>query len=742
MNDNRRPSQGMAESIQTTFTEHPSMGTTVRAVRHRIENDTNGPIRIDGTDIYSRPTFNGTGQYYQNVSQMVDDSSNTSKQSFSAKRDFFEQRVKPSSSSNYDTPPRQTTSTVTPPSPSSPPRQIITTITTTTSPSVEQLLNEATELQKLANIDPKSKKQDTRTPLIIERSEQYQVFLDPTNHEVHRTPSVARVSVVPPTRIGQTTDVDQTQMKIDRVADDHQAIHHLTRALQEHNINTMNDFKRLPSQTTPILVNTTTTTTTTTTATPPETIASSTANQNNPNQYFVVDALLNNPVTPSNEKKRLNLQARLDTIVSNVRNSNFKNLFRQSSRQKKNDDDVSNNPLSSSAGTTSVGISAQPLTTSSQITKKSKKSQKKGKSTSSTTPTEYYVIDAILGTPITQNLPESLKMKYKNIFPSTTNQTTGVVSKTTPTTPSTPPGPNKPRILYRYLDERGNVLKISAVPPSQLHESIPSSATVISTSNNDVVRRVITDRIARFPTTAISADQLASINREKSPHSRSIPVEITTRGNPNRTASQPPRSDSCSSPYPIQLSLLPHTYQSEDPLKQRRIVGYDTDSTISEPTLASRTFDQRTRSANRSPDEFRRTISPDFCVTGMTRNYIEVFRDGENKPSETYSVPFTSSLSTSPTFAQRYSRFDQYQNEQRTPSFRQTTLTSPTMTNPINQDSPILSNDSTFSSKPFDYRPLRSKLQRDLQNFSALLVDESDPPASSTATVTKKIDLI
>ncbi|CAF5127984.1 unnamed protein product, partial [Rotaria socialis] len=33
-----------------------------------------------------------------------------------------------------------------------------------------------------------------------------------------------------------------------------------------------------------------------------------------------------------------------------------------------------------------------------------------------------------------------------------------------------PPGSSTPRIVYRYMDDQGNVLKLSSTPPSKLRE--------------------------------------------------------------------------------------------------------------------------------------------------------------------------------------------------------------------------------------------------------------------------------
>lgn len=736
MNDNRGLNQGSQEPVPRTFTNQqssievpvrtqplpPSMGTTVRAVKHRVDGDTMGPIRIEGKDIYAQPSQSVTGgNHYQNLRQVLDDSANPSTQSFTAKREFFEERSKPATS-NYDAPPRQL-----------PAQKIITTITTTTGPSVDRVLEEAAELQKLAN-DPNVPKTDSRTPVIIERSEQYQVFLDDSNHEVRRTPSVSRVSIVPVTKTGHATELDHTTSQANRVVDDHQAIHHLTRALQEHNINTVNDYKRLPNQAPPILVNTRTTTTTTTT-----TAGTMPGAGTNGNEFAVIDALAANPVGTTNVKQNLSLQARLSNIVSSLQNSDYVNFLRQSSKKNKQKKDVATETVERIVDTPltnrfepRIGITANPIPSRPVITGQ--------ETTNPSQPTKFEVIDAILGSPITPRLPAAYTAKYKSSsplspYPSQSSSSNPAYSPA-PSSPLSTGRPTyqtsaSPRILYRYLDEQGRVLKITPVPPSALRETVPAT--------------VPTQPLQK---TSITTSTESTTNRDYAvPYS--IPVSIGG-AKPSRTTSQPARPDSSSSPYPIKLSILPHTYQSDDQLRRRPHPGYDTDSTTSEPTLGFQSYDQGGNVSSTSPREYPfpsprdidRAGTPDYAVPGVTRNYIEVFRDGETRPSEIYSLPInTPSVGAT----HRNSRFDQYQREQSDRSAASPTInlqydnTLPSSYNanrsPIqtHRDSPANPDDSGHSPASFNYRPLRTKLEREQKITSNLLVDDWEYPSVSTS---------
>ena len=483
----------------------PVMGTSARAVKHRIEKE-NTPIRLEGTDTVNqnypsvRPTENDqqtTEQ--QSVSLASTEASIESQQSFNAKRDFFEERLKNSSMATYDSPPRQTLPSA---------QQIITTITTTTtslnntdghdrtssssneSPSVDHVLEQAVELQRLSQATTTSNTSKAPSPeaVIIERTEQYQVFLDAANHEIRRTPSVSRTTLVPITKAGHATDLDEAQAQVERLTDDHQAIQQLTRALHEHTQATNKEYKRLPS--TPKTIeqiqiplaaagpegaSAVTTTTSAATTTSP---------------FSVIDALINNPLGTNNDRSNSLSQTRYQDIISNVRNPEWIHSLKESTPKGKKDE-KSKKPkkekkpkeekpkekkpakekakkekkskdkkkqekqeeeqvLQTTHLTTTTEQQSSPstepvVTTSSEQTplidpkdKKKEKTKKSKKSKVSSKDIDYQVIDAIIGSPITSRLPEPYLNKYKVSPPlPTSTLVLETLGKTTEKTSST-----------------------------------------------------------------------------------------------------------------------------------------------------------------------------------------------------------------------------------------------------------------------------------------------------------------
>ncbi|CAF3093120.1 unnamed protein product [Rotaria socialis] len=469
-------------SATRTYTP-PLMGTSARAAKRRVDSDS-GPIRIEGTDTYNQQLQH----HYQNVRQILEDqqqnqdelhSSNVdmppeSRQSFSAKRDFFEQRFK-TPPPTYDSPPRQQQA-----------QKIVTTITTTTttaaatptgptynvqdrtssssneSPSVDRVLEQAVELQKMSNIN--AIKNESQAPLIIERTEEYQVFLDSSNHEVRRTPSTSRTSIVQLTKTGHATDLDQAQAQVESLTDDHQAIQHLTRVLQEHNVSTINEYKRSPSQTNqnPIALSL---------------LSSPNILVDRPNlpitsDYTVIDALVNNPLGTMNDNYNNMLNKRCNEIMTNLRNPEYLNTLKQTtttttttaaiakdskkkSKEKKpkekklkeqnsrenekeskrktslTDDNIERATVRSHITTAEVlqAKTVEPMTAatlSEQVPlidpkekKKQDKEKKKAlkvKSKSKSKSENYQAIDAIISSPISIRLPDSYLTKY-NVSP-------------------------------------------------------------------------------------------------------------------------------------------------------------------------------------------------------------------------------------------------------------------------------------------------------------------------------------
>ena len=187
---------------------------------------------------------------------------------------------------------------------------------------MDRVLEQAVELQKLSSIN--STKTDTQLPYVIERTEQYQVFLDSANHEVRRTPSISRTSIIPITKTGHATDLDQAQAKIERTTDDHQAIQNLTRVLQEHNVATINEYKRLPSQTHP-----------TESSSSFPTVLQDRTNLSVKSTYSVIDALLNNPLGTVDDKYNQLINLRSNDILTNLRDPEYLTSLKQPTKTSK-----------------------------------------------------------------------------------------------------------------------------------------------------------------------------------------------------------------------------------------------------------------------------------------------------------------------------------------------------------------------------------------------------------------------
>lgn len=865
MSNQRNPTVTYTTLSQTRTQSPPLMGTSARAAKRRMDGDTGLPMRVDGTDTYNQQLQH----HYQNVRQILDEQkqqqqqqqnkqSNELKQTSSIKQDISEQQSK-STPLTYDSPPRE----------QQPAQKIITTITTTTtttgkspirsqtsSPlndslnSTDRLLEQAAELQKTTNINPI--KNDSSQPLVIERTEQYQVFFDPTKPEIRRTPSI------PKTKTSHSTDLDQAQTHVDQFLDDHQAIQQLTRVLQEHNTTTLNEYKRLPSQTNSILINTTTTTTTTI---PSNIILVDRTNQPSTNEFTVIDALLSNPLGTNNNKQNNTIHVRYNDILTNLRNSEYVNTLKQSIEKKKSSLENEKTPLLSS---------------------KEKKKQNKKKSKQLSENKNYEVIDALINNPIIVQVPNSLLNKYQlkpvtyqlsstslitnrdnNILlsqqldtkaktetvhdlvkvvnelqlhhpaaPTTSsNRTTNelqqsikpisenqnfpiyatVKSNHQSQTSSTSTEPIKPRIIYRYMDEQGNILKISQSSPSDLRITAPvesqekvnqniepqnfhSRHIVVNNGNQHFIsereQRTTGQIESKFPTTITRND--LELKDKRIPKLTEQPLSTTARTIPilierehtirspfqeqpllqqqqqQHTSYQPNQSN-------VQLSWLPLSYQLDQPLLSGGTAGYDTDSSTSEPSTTYRPYDFAPIDTNyRYPNRplfqnihhhhkpspihpyhhtsshlpyANRNISPDSHGNSISRNYIEIFRDGETKPSVVYSLPYNEMNSSN----QRHSRYDQYHTEKS----RKTHVSSPSPHTKHERTIPSLSSYGPYSphtlqssphhdqihfdnyirpSKSFDYRPLRTKLEREYKITPSLLVDEWEHPNDTIST--------
>jgi hypothetical protein len=370
--------------------------------------------------------------------------------------------------------------------------------------------------------------------------------------------------------------------------------------------------------------------------------------------------------------------------------------------------------------------------------------------------------------------------------------------------------PIKPRIIYRYMDEQGRILKISSTPPSQLREqpaqqqySFRNTEPPYFYGRHNAIdddrrhplpqyeQRTTWQGESKLPTTVTREDlelrdkRIPQLSEQSIPSSRTVPVSVDherSSKNSSRTYHYPNQQN-------VKLAWLPLSYQSEQQYMPSGTAGYDTDSTISERSATYRPYEyppveNHYRYSNRpiyndyyynNPPYYPpppplpysgRGISPEYG--GLSRNYIEVFRGGdfrEKKPSEIYSLPLNEHIRTSPISPSnsRHSRYDQYQSERygtssnrnNIPSSQQNYYYSNSLPNSRYQNIPPSTvNTSAYythrsphhhhravqgsphpehknyirQSKSFDYRPLRTKLQREYKITPNLLVDEWDYP--------------
>jgi hypothetical protein len=841
VNDHLNPIITSPTLSPTRTYSSPLMGTSARAAKRRMDGDS-GPIRIEGTDIYNQQLQH----HYQNVRQVLQEQQpnnnnnnnqiHESRPPIQSQRDIFEQKFR-SPSFTYDLPPHE----------HRPAQKIITTITTTTTKSptmrhqsntslneqsspVDRLLEHAAELQKLSNPNSPNRNES----FVFERKEQCQVFVDPVNNEIRST------TTLPITKFGHATDLDEAQSQVDRFVDDHQAIQNLTRALQEHNTTTtITDYKRLPTQASPILINTTTTTT----ATIPSNIIL--PDQPIKSEFTVIDALLDNPLGTNNNKQNTRLHTRFNNILSNLRNSEYVNMLKQSTakvtKKKK-----AKKPARGSSKTALVDKETQiteamidpTLVDTDQspiLTAKEKKRRKKNKPKN----IDYQVLDAVLGSPISLRLPESYVKKYKlrpaisltrslqgrdhynpifqplntkartttdydlvnvvnelslhhtdapnSSFPSTGNDLQQSIRsgnrnriqprRSTSNQTQQTSDPVRPRVLYRYMDEHGQVLKISSTAPKELRD-VPSPESPLANSRplfvDDERHRILSEQRpiwqqeSILPTSVTRKDfelrdkRVPKITEQHRSTSRTIPISIERKHSESTPSQSQTRSPQRPNQEDIQRSRLPLSYQLDQQYASRNNrTGYDSDSSTSEPSSSyparnykstannhsrhnHRPLFQTVHQSNPSPTRLpsgNRRISPDYSAKGLPRNYIEVFRDGEIKPSEVYSLPFNESSSPN----HHHSRYEQYHESETQSKHQDASPTSkyakiiPSLSNHESYFPHTQHHDQTYfdsylrPSKSFDYRPLRTKLQREYKITPSLLVDEWDHPQTPTS---------
>ncbi|CAF1561104.1 unnamed protein product [Rotaria magnacalcarata] len=922
-----------SSNINSTRTSTPPLiGTDVRAAKCRIDGDM-GPIRIDGTDTYNEQLQH----HYQNVRQIVNtqQSNQTSKAdqpkpSESTRQDFCDQRVQPST---YDSPPLE----------QKPNQKLITTITTTTTttstlPTLSNRTNSLNQLSSIAtdraleqpSTNVKTIQNDFKQQLTEnEHTEKHENFTDSNNKGTRRLINFPLIKTT------GATDLDRAQAQFDNANDDHQAIQQLTRALHDHNKTTVNEYKRLPSQTKTDVINTTITTSTTVVDKKTKPVKS---------EFTVIDALLANPLATNDDKRNNVLHKRFNDIISNLRNSEYVNLFKPPTGKEttKNSSkttivEIVTTPLMEKQ-TESV---IEPILNSSEQTpllnEKDKKKQDKEnkkkpkiKSKQLSKNEDYHVIDALISNPTSVYLPDAFLTKYKVIPPSsplfaipgilsdnkdtqsdpnvkidavhylakiinelmlhhaaalTASTTITKVQMQKPTKPidsnpliqqqqqqaltnsnqltgkpPLPPGSSTPRTVYRYMDDQGNVLKLSSTPPSKVRETIPDQSqqyfyhrieptytnTRQITGDDERMNRrsengqertllhddsrpasVVTRENSEFqdkrssqlpeqsqqysyrkvepthiPTRHITRDddylhRLPEHEQRLLWHDDSRPIRILTKENSqfqaqNRSKScDRPLSEMRAAPVPVEHQHSRNTSPREQythhhhpnqenvsltwlPLSPRyESTGFDTDSMIHKRTPMHHTHDYVPAPAhchynNRavlqnafydnhptghayypSPPPVscpRPAILPEHNCNGCFRNYIEVFRDGAALPSEVYSVPLDDSLSTNchSSFYDQYDETNDYNCPRACSPNRHSEKNIPSKSNhdlhhqynvhrSPNRDMIYIDN-YLPQSKSFDYRPLRTKLQREHNITPRLLVDEWDHSQQNSPT--------
>ncbi|CAF4069196.1 unnamed protein product [Didymodactylos carnosus] len=369
------------QSDATRYT--PVMGTSVARQRRRDQQ------RNDSVENNTNINDSVTQPNYQNLRQILDHSPsppNTTtsygidsivdanminpptKQTFNSKREYFEQRSKYDNykAPKYDSPSRIISSPTN--------KQNMTTITTANintdrqssssneSPSVDKVLEQAAELKSVEAKRYKTEDgeivESVGPSAIIERTEEYQIYIDEKGNQIGRTPVTQKTTVI---RSGHATDLDQaaaiSRQLPGQLNDDHQAIQNLTRAIQDR------------QRPTGGIVSTTTTTTTISSSTetskePEQQIIRLPLTNNNSslekktsisnvipipnilndktnllatvNEYTVIDALLNNPLAIIDQQREKTnfFNNRIHEIETNLRNPDYVAALKQSQTTK------------------------------------------------------------------------------------------------------------------------------------------------------------------------------------------------------------------------------------------------------------------------------------------------------------------------------------------------------------------------------------------------------------------------
>ena len=815
----------------------PLMGTSACAVKRRIDSDM-GPVCIEGTDIYNQRLQH----HYQNVRKILEEQRSDqlanieqSRSSSNQKRNFLKRQF-PSLPSTYDSSTneqQQQSQTAVKVVTTTPTMFKNATLLSPSASSIDHSHEQYTNTRNLTNL--KAIKTHTRQPVIRDYREQHQDLIEPKNH------LSSWISSIPTTKTSGATNLDQVQSDVDVLVDDHQAIQKLTRVLQEHNLPTVNECKPLPSQTNSMLIDTNITTTS---SSGPVHIESS--EEPLTSEFTVIGALLDNPLGTNDVKKNTMLHARFNKIRLNLQNSEYMNMIKQSttkekkSKKKSKKENKKNQTITMTDKETQITgpISESTCTSSEQIpllnSKNEKKQNKKSKTKSkkSFENNDYQVIDALIGSPISRYLPYSYLEKYRvplplsqksdaNVEKQTVNNLVRVVDEfglhhatTRPTTtendlrkqtksmyqrqPMIPfhqsktqsqSDPIKPRTLYRYIDEKGNILKVSTIPPSQLTELTLKQYSYEhaeptgyfhhrQTSINDKYRchprpeyqqyatlknQLKTPSLIKREDSELETRPIRQLSERSSSSSlkRTIPISIECEPSV-KTPSQQPRTYDDSNQSNVKLTRLPLSSRSEQSYIPTIVNNYNIDLPIKEyssklrhtydyipmythyyyhrrPILQSAVYYNHLPSHTYYSSSFSSPISRSnrhqlikYDSNTLSRNYIEVFRDGETRPSECYSLPIDEPMSTN----YHYSFYKPYERENNFPSLSFDSTHEKFIPLSLNQyprtaeNSPdhdkIAFNNYLRQSKSFDYRPLHTKLQREYKITPNLLVDEWD----------------
>ncbi|CAF0785816.1 unnamed protein product [Didymodactylos carnosus] len=362
-------------NLQSDVTQYTSLMETSAAKQQQHGDEQ----RNDFIENNSKTNDLSTQHHYQNIQQILDQSFSPSptiasydvdaivdaniinpshKEIFNSKHDVFEQKAKNDNflTTTYDTPPQVIASPI-----------VKTNLTTTTYtdrqstsshklPSVDKVLEQPVKLQK--NVEAKRYKTkdgeivNSIEPLaVIEGTEEYKIHIDEKENQLKRTSEPHKSTII---KIGHATDLDQaaaaSRKSSRKLNDDHQAIQDLTKAIQDRQRS--KDEIVSTTTTTPIISSTAETSKehlirlpskddntsierklSISNALPATSILNDKTNfPTFGNEYIVIDALINNPLTiVDQQREKTNFfNNRIREIETNLRNPDYIASLKQS----------------------------------------------------------------------------------------------------------------------------------------------------------------------------------------------------------------------------------------------------------------------------------------------------------------------------------------------------------------------------------------------------------------------------